>query len=80
MECNNYRLISLTLTSEILAKLFHKCLFRFVDQNEILYNNQYGFKNNHSATHRLIDATEKIRNAQDNNHECGLFIDLLKNV
>ena len=50
-----------------------------LDQNEILYNNQYGFRNSHSAIHTLIDITEKIRNALDNkNYACGVFIDLEK--
>ena len=45
----------------------------------ILYNNQYGFRNNHSAINALIDITKKIRNALDNkNYACGVFIDLEK--
>ena len=78
-ECDSsYRLISLTSNiSEILEKLIHKHLYCFLDQNEILYNNQYGLGNNHSATHGLIAITEKIRNALDNeNYACGVFIDL----
>ena len=76
----NYRPISLTSNiSKILEKLVHKCLFCFLDQNETLYNNQYGFRNNHSATHALIDITEKIRNALDSKYyACGVFIDLEK--
>ena len=44
-----------------------------------LYNNQYGFRNNHSAIHALIDTTEKIRNALDNQYNaCADFNDLEK--
>ena len=60
-----------------MEKLVHKCLYYFLDQNEILYNNQYGFRNNHAATHALIDITEKIRNALGSKYyACSVFIDL----
>ena len=80
LQCTNYRPISLTSNiGKILEKLVHKRLYCFLDQNEILYNNQYGFRNNHSATHALIDITEKIRNALDSKYyACGVFIDLEK--
>ena len=66
LEYTNYRPISLTSNfSKILEKLFHKHL----EQNEILYNNQYV----------LIDITEKIRNALDSKYyACGVLIDLEK--
>ena len=47
------------ISAQILKKLVHKCLYHFQDQNEILCNNQHGFRNNHSAIHMLIDITEK---------------------
>ena len=80
LECTNYRPISLTSNiSKILEKLVHKCLYHFLDQNEILYNNQYGFRNNNSVIHALIDITEEIRNSLENkNYTCGVFMDLEK--
>ena len=80
LEYTHYQLISLTSNiSKILEKLVHKCLYYFLDQNEILYNNQYCFRNNHSTTHALIDITEKIRNALENKYfACSVFIDLEK--
>ena len=80
LACTNYRPISLTSSiSKILEKLVHKCLNHFLDQNEILYNNQNGFRNSQLAIHSLIDVTEEIRNALDNeNYACGVFIDLEK--
>ena len=80
LECTNYQPISPTSNiSKILEKLVHKCLYHFLDQTEILYNKQYGFRNNHSAIHVLIDTTEKIRNALDNKtYACGVYIDLEK--
>ena len=65
--------------SKVLKKLIHKCLYHFLGQNEILYNNQYGFRNNHSAIDVLIDITEKIRNALDYKYYAfNIFIDLEK--
>ena len=43
----------------MLEKLIRKRVFCFLDKNETLYNNQYGFRNNHSATQAVIDITEK---------------------
>ena len=60
LECTSYRPISLTSNiSKILEKLVHKRLYYFLDQNEVLSNNQYGFRNNHSTIHTLIEITEK---------------------
>ena len=57
----------------------HKHLVFFLDQNEILCNNQYGFRNNNSATHALIDITEKIRIALHSKYYAwSVFIDLEK--
>ena len=68
LECTNYIPISLTSNiSKILEKLLHKRFFCFLDQTEILYNNQYGFRNNRSTTHALIDINEKI-NALDSKY------------
>ena len=80
LECTSYKPISLTSSiSKSLVKLVHKRLFFFLDQNEILYNKQYDFRNNHSATHALIDINEKVRNALDSKYyACGVFVDLKK--
>ena len=45
----------------------------------MIYNRQFGFRNNHSTTHALIDITEKIRPASDKGiFTCGVYIDLQK--
>ena len=74
LECTNCRPISLTSN---ISKILEKCLYCLLNQHEILYNNQYGFRNNQSAIYALINITEKIRNALDNKKcACGVFIDL----
>ena len=45
----------------------------------MIYNRQFGLRNNHSTTHVLIDVTEKIRSALDKIiFACGVYIDLQK--
>ena len=40
---------------------------------------QFGFRNNHSTNHALIEITEQIRNACDKNlYTCGVYLDLQK--
>ena len=51
----------------------------FLENNKILYNNQFGFRNKNSKNHALNDITEKIRDALDKKlFACGIFIDLQK--
>ena len=47
----------------------------------MIHNRQYGFRNNHSTTHALIDITEKIRLALGKGiFDCGVYIDLQKAI
>ena len=80
LELNNYRPISLISNiSKIIEKLVHKRLNSFLEANSIFYEQQFGFRNNHSTNHALIQITEKIRQALDKNkYACGTFIDLQK--
>ena len=51
----------------------------FLEQNNALYDFQFGFRNNHSTNHALIEITEQIRNACDKNlYTCGVYPDLQK--
>ena len=66
-NCNNYRPISLISNlSKIIEKIVYSRLYLFLEQEELLYSRQFGFRNNHSATDALIDITEKIKEACDN--------------
>ena len=80
LESNNYRPISLISNiSKIIEKLVHKRLNSFLESNSLFYEQQFGFRNNHSTNHALIQITEKIRQALDKNeYACGTFIDLQK--
>ena len=79
-EINNYRPISLlSIFDKIIEKLVHKRLYNFLEQNNILYKNQFGFRKNNSTTFALLQITEKIKETIDNKKfGCGIFIDLRK--
>ena len=48
-----------------MGKLNHQRLYIFLGINEVLYKNQFRFRNKHSTNHALIDITEKIRDVLD---------------
>ena len=57
----------------------HKRLYKFLDDNNILYDKQFGFRKNNSTIFSLIEITEKIKESIDNKKfGCGIFIDLRK--
>ena len=57
----------------------HSRLSEFLKRFNCIYKFQFGFRNNHSTNHALIQITEKIRQAIDSNSlACGVFIDLQK--
>jgi hypothetical protein len=63
-EFDNYRPISvLSCFSKILEKLMYKRLIDYIEKNNILHANQYGFRNNRSTTMAITHLIEKIRKA-----------------
>ena len=80
LECSNYKPISpLSNINKIIEKLIHKRVYNFLTSHNCIYELQFGFRDNHSTNHALINLTEDIRNAVDNNtFACGVFIDLQK--
>ena len=79
-DVNNYRPISLLSNiDKIFEKLIHSRVVKFLDQNNCLFNHQYGFRKKHSTTHTLVNLTELIRANMDKGiYSCGIFIDLQK--
>ena len=48
-------------------------------RNNCIYKFQFGFRNKYSTTHALLNLTEDIRRALDENlYSIGVFIDLQK--
>ena len=79
-ELNNFRPISLlSIFDKIIEKLMHKRLYQFLEDHEILFKNQFGFRKKNSTSHALIEITEKIKESIDTGKfGCGIFIDLKK--
>ena len=79
LDYSNYRPISLLSNIEkILEKLMYKRLYTFLNNN-IIYNLQFGFRQQHSTSHALTNITANIRKAlDDGNIGCGIFVDLQK--
>ena len=80
LQTCNYRPISLLSNlNKILEKIMFTRVYSFLEENNILYKLQFGFRKKHSTNHALIDITEHIRQTLDNGgHACGIFIDLQK--
>ena len=78
--CSNYRPISLLSNiDKILERIMYKRLYSFLEQSELIYNLQFGFRQKHSTSHALINLTESIREKLDKgNYACGIFVDFQK--
>ena len=79
-DINNYRPISLlSIFDKIIEKLVHKKFYNFLEEHNILYQHQFGFRKNNSTVFALIQITEMIKASIDNGKfGCGIFIDLRK--
>ena len=75
----NYRPISLlSVFNRLFEKLMYKRLRSFCEKN-IFFSSQYGFRDNCSTQHAILDILNKIQSKIDANlFSCGIFIDLKK--
>ena len=80
LHCQNYRPISLLpVFSKIFEKVIYKRMFQYLTENNMIYERQFGFRENHSTHHALISITESIKESIDTgNIVGGVFIDLQK--
>ena len=57
----------------------YKRLYTFLNNNNIIYNLKFGFRQQYSRSHVLINITENIRKAlDDGNIGRGVFVNLQK--
>ena len=62
----SYRPVSvLPCFSKLLERIIYNRLIRFLDKYDILFDNQYGFKKNHSTNLALIHLYDKLSSAID---------------
>ena len=51
----------------------------FLENQNLIYARQFGFRKRHSTVHALIDIVECVRKCLDNGEfACGVFVDLQK--
>ena len=76
----NYRPISLLSCFEkIFERLVVKRMMTFIKKHNILYELQFGFRENHSTVHALLEITDHIYSKLDqDNYALGVFLDLSK--
>ena len=76
----NYRPISvLPCFSKFLERIIYNRILLHLNNFNILYDNQYGFRRNHSTSLALVDLYDKISRALDRKEfVAGVFIDLSK--
>ena len=77
---NNYRPITLLPSfSKILEKLVYNRVLSHLNKHHLLFESQYGFRNNHSCDLALIELHDQLINNVNNNlHSLGIFLDLSK--
>ena len=80
LTVSNYRPISLlSIFNKILERLMYNRLIMYFEKSCTFFDQQFGFRSNHSTVHALILMVDKIQKAIDNkNYSCGVFIDLCK--
>ena len=79
-DMSNYRPISILPTlSKIFEKLIYKRFYKFFEGNDIIYNCQFGFRQNHSTVHAVQTAINSVINSFNSSyHTMGIFIDFSK--
>ena len=56
-----------------------KYIIEFMEENELFYKNQFGFRKQHSTSHAIITLIEKVSKALDTGKiVVGVFLDLKK--
>ena len=63
----------------MIEKITHKQLYAFLEEQNILFQNQFVFRKNDSTVYALAQITEIIKVSIDSGKfGCGIFIDLRK--
>ena len=77
---SNYRPISLLpVISKVLERIVYKRLYSFLTQKQLLYESQYGFRNNHNTVQAVTELLGNILTGfEENNITVALFLDLSK--
>ena len=64
LECSNYKPVSLLSNiDKILERIVYNRLYKFFEDNKLIYNLQIGFQQKHSTTRALIHLAKKSANS-----------------
>ena len=76
----NYRLIFvLSCFSKILERIMCNRVYNYLNDNNLLFHKQCGFKSGHSTDHALIELINSIYGSfNQNKYTLGVFVDLSK--
>ena len=76
----NYRPISvLSCFSKILERIMYNRVYNYLNDNNLLFHKQFGFRKGHSTDHALIKLIDSIYDSfNQNKYTLGVFIDLSK--
>ena len=79
-DANNYRPISiLPIVSKCIEHCVNEQLTNYFESNNILTDNQFGFRKNHSTTYLTLDLFDKIFNSKSKkNTPAIIFLDIKK--
>ena len=77
---DNYRPISiLPVLSKVFERVVHQQLYTYLEENNLLSKNQFGFRTNSSTQHAVTKFSDSIRQNMDKGLMTGtIFIDLRK--
>ena len=80
LNVDNYRPISLLSNlSKVLEKILHKRLYCFFSNQQVFFQNQFGFRLKRSTNDALVCILDFLQKEMDNgNFTYGVFIDLKK--
>ena len=76
----NYRPISvLSCFSKILERIMYNRVYNYLNDNNLLFHKQFGFRKSHSTDHALIELINSTYDSfNQNKYTLGVFIDLSK--
>ena len=79
-ELTNYRPISLlSISIKVFEKLMRTRLTSFLDKHKIIFEHQFGFQNNKSASPAILDLyNQLVRAIKHKKFSCCIFLDLVK--
>ena len=56
-------------------------LISFLEKEDIIYNEQFGFREQHSTDHAILSIIDKIQTAiDDRDYSCGIFFGFQQSI